>query len=377
MSAIVYDLASPIDDPALRHLLRMNPLDGNITLTLQCEPDYFAAAGVEGEFHQTPVARDSLTGKVVGMGSRSVRLLWINGEPQPVGYMSHLRVDPNRQWGLSMPHLVRGAFNFYHQLHADGQTPFYLVSITDGNQAARRLLTSGRKPLPKLHPLGRFDIFAIAPTLPRYRLPLPRGLRLAFGKECSTFELLDCLARSGADGQFAPVWTLGSLFTQRFTPGLKKKDFIVALDGKRVVGCIARWDQTAFKQTRVRGYSGGLGRWRGLINWIAPHLGYPRLPAPGQTIFHSYASHLAVDNNNPDIFRALLRALYLRCQTAGDDYFVLGLSERHPLRKIVRHYPHVKYRSQHYLAAWEDDAALNAALIGFDQRVPNPEAAVL
>lgn len=377
MSTIVYDLASPEDDPALRRLLRLNPLGGDIVVSLQREPDYFAAAGVEGEFHQAPVARDASSGEVVGMGSRSVRLLWVNGEAQPVGYMSQLRVDPKRQWGLSMPHLVRGAFTYYRQLHSDGQTPFYLVSISAGNNAAERLLTSGRQPLPVLHRISSFDIFAIAPGLPRYRLPLPRGLRLASGKECSIFELLDCLARNGASGQFAPVWTIGSLFSNRFTPGLKQNDFIVALDGERVVGCLARWDQGAFKQTRVREYHDRLGRWRGLFNRVAPQLGYARLPAPGQTLFHSYASHLAVDENNPDVFAALLRAIYLRCQTVGDDCFFLGLSERHPLRKIVRRYPHVKYSSQHYLAAWEESAALRAALAGLDQRVPNPEAAVL
>ena len=385
MGAIIYDLASPEDDPALRRLLRLSLMPGKIGLTLQCEPDYFAAARVEGEFHQTPVARDALTGEVVGMGSRSVRLLWVNGEPQPVGYMSQLRVDQSRQWGLSTPHLLRGAFDFYRQLHADERAPFYLVSITAGNTAAERLLTSGRQPLPVLHPIGRFDIFAIAPTLPRNRLPLPRGLRLASGKECSVYQLLECLARSGAGGQFAPVWTIGNLFNPSLNPGLKQKDFIVALDGERVVGCLARWAQTSFKQVRVQEYRGHLGRWRGLINRVAPRLGYPHLPAPGQIISHSYASHLAVDDNNPDVFSSLLRAMYLRCQSSGDDYFVLGLSERHPLRRIVKHYPHVTYSSRHYLAAWEESEALTAALLaghqdrvtGLAKHVPNPEAAVL
>jgi hypothetical protein len=374
---ITYGLATPDDDPALRRLLRQNPLPGNIAVTLEREPDYFAAIGLEGEFHQTPVAQDARSGDVVGMGSRSVRLLWVNGEPQPVGYMSQLRVDLSRQWGLSTPHLLRGAFDFYRQLHADAQAPFYLVSITDGNAVAERLLTSGRDPLPILHSIGRFDIFAIAPILPRYRLPLPRGLRLASGLECSIYDLLDCLARSGAGGQFAPVWTLGNLFASRYTTGLEKKDFIVALDGQRVVGCLARWDQTAHKQTRVRGYRSWLGRWRDQINMVTPLMGYPYLPAPGQTIHHSYASHLAVDDNNPEVFAALLRAMYLRCQTAEDDYFVLGLSASHPFHKIARHYPHVTYSNNHYLAAWEESAALEAALSGIAERIPNPEAAVL
>src|SRR5262245_30508944 len=77
-------LAVPADDPALRRLLRENPFEGSISLSFEREPDYFKAASVEGPFHQTMVVFESGTGEIMGMGDRSVRPLWVNGEVREV-----------------------------------------------------------------------------------------------------------------------------------------------------------------------------------------------------------------------------------------------------------------------------------------------------
>ena len=43
-------LAALTDEAALRRMLRENPMPGAISLTFEREPDYFAAAGVDGSF---------------------------------------------------------------------------------------------------------------------------------------------------------------------------------------------------------------------------------------------------------------------------------------------------------------------------------------
>src|SRR6185436_9485087 len=105
MSRLSFELATPDDDADLRRLLRENPIAGSISLSFEREPCYFDAAIVEGPFHQTIVARESDSGRVIAFGNRSVRPLFVNGQVQDIGYMSQLRVNPKYGKGL---YLARG-----------------------------------------------------------------------------------------------------------------------------------------------------------------------------------------------------------------------------------------------------------------------------
>ncbi len=88
-----FDVGRRADDAELRRLLRENPVDGSIRVTLEREPDSFLAAGIEGDTHQVVVARDSGTGRLLGMGTRSVNNAYINGQRERLGYLSQLRLD--------------------------------------------------------------------------------------------------------------------------------------------------------------------------------------------------------------------------------------------------------------------------------------------
>jgi hypothetical protein len=356
-------------------------MPGRIALSYEREPRYFRAAALEGPFHQTLVARAAGTGEIVGCASRAVRTLWVNGSPQPVGYMSQLRFHPRVRQGMSVARCLARSFSLYRSLHEDGRAPYYLLSIVAGNRPAQRLLASGLPGFPRLHPYARLFTHAIPIGRPRRPLPLPPGLRLARGSAALLPAILDCLARNGARRQLAPVWTAENLCQPRATPGLAPEDFFVVLSAEgKVAGCLAGWDQRAVKQTVVRGYSGALARWRRLLNLMAPLGGWPELPEPGTALRSRYASHRAIDEDAGDdsdgtaVFAALLRALYNQGVERGDGYLVLGFGEGDPLSAALRPYRSLSYASQLYLAAWEDGEAAVAAL---DGRVPGPEVAVL
>jgi hypothetical protein len=345
--------------------LRENPLPGRVSLSYEREPCYFAASALEGPFHQTIVARAPGTGEVLACANRSARLRFVNGEPRPVGYMSQLRFHPRIRKGMGLARLLSRAFALFRALHEDGRAPFYLVSVVAGNDPARRLLTGGLPGFPRLRALGRLETRAIHLGRLRRPLPLPRGLRLEPGSEERLPALLDCLDRNGRRRQLAPCWTAEALEAM---PGLSAADFCLALDGERVVGCLAAWDQSAVKQLVVRGYSGALAAWRPLLNLLV------RLPAPGTRLRSCYASHRAIDDDDPAIFAALLRAVYNRAVRQGQHYLTIGLGEGDPLRSVLAGHRATTYLSGLYLAAWEDG---EAAAFQVDGRPPDPEIAVL
>src|SRR5690242_17620250 len=134
MSFLRFDLASPADDEGLRRLLRENPMPGSISLSFEREPCYFDACALEGPFHQTLVGRDIESGEVVGCSNRSIRPMFINTAVQSVGYMSQLRVHPRIGQGLYLARAVAQGFKLYQDLHTDGRTSFYLMSIIEDNR---------------------------------------------------------------------------------------------------------------------------------------------------------------------------------------------------------------------------------------------------
>jgi hypothetical protein len=364
-----YELAQPSDDTDLRAILRASPFAGSISLSLEREPSYFLAASIEGAFHQTLALRDSHTNEIIGMGDRSIRSRWLNGRVQEVGYFSGLRGREKYRQGLAAARFLGKGFEGMHALHLDNCAPFYLMSVISDNATARRILTSNLPHYPRLFPYTRLFTYAIHPTHPKKE----SSLQITRGSVDLIPVIVDCLARYGARTQFAPHWTTDTLLSD-LTPALSISDFFLTLSGDRVTGCLALWDQQSFKQSVIRGYAGTLARLRKLINLLAPFGGWPRLPEVGTRLNHCFASFLALDEDDPEIFSALLCALHNEAARRNYDYFMLGLPESSPFHDIVKSYRPITYESQIYLTAWEDGYD---AVAQVDARPPALEIALL
>jgi hypothetical protein len=347
-------------------------MPGAISVSFEREPNYFIGAQVEAPFHQTVVARDQSRGKIIGMGTRSIRDLYLNGSRQAVGYLSQFRADPH--YRAMRKTLTRG-FEFLYRLHQDGRVPFYLSSIIEDNLPARRVFAAGLPGLPRYQEYHRLHTLAIYCRRKKRELPLPDGLQLVRGSPSCISEIVACLQRNCARYQFAPYWAADTLFCPDSTPGLNPDDFFLALDGEQLVGCLAAWDQGCFKQTVVHSYSGALARWRSLANVGARLIGWPALPSPNSPFRYCHASHLAIDNDRSDVMAALVRAVYNHAVGRRYSYFMLGLCENHPfLEMIAATYPHIDYTSQLYLVTWKHELD---ALSQVDDRLPGLEIAVL
>ena len=257
MSRFQFDLATPADDADLRAVLRATPMGGNPSLVFLREPSFFAAAQVEGRFHQVVACRDRTSGRVVGFGARSIMDRYVNGVRQPIGYLSSLRLLPeHRNRGL----VARG-FAFFRKLHADARTSLYLTTIADGSPALP-LLTSGRAGLPRYHDAGRY--FTIAITVPRSQPLKESRFRISEATEEDRDQILDFIRAEGPRRQFFPAYEPGDLQSQcGLLRELPLNNIYVARIESKLIGLLASWDQRAFKQTVIHGYSNSLGIWCG------------------------------------------------------------------------------------------------------------------
>jgi hypothetical protein len=366
---VIVDLATHADDPELRRLLRDNPMDGEIQVSLEREPNAFLAAIVEGEPHHTVVAREPATGRIVGMGTRATWNAFVNGKPCRLGYLSQLRVDRTFR---GRRRLLAAGYEALRELRAPDEAPFDITSIIADNETARRLLAAGVPGLPRYRELSGF----VTLVLPTVRGQRQRArVRIEPGRLGWMAEVADCLERNRRRYQAAPFFTAAELLSPERSRGLAPRDFRLATSDGRVVGCLALWDQSGFKQVVVRGYAPRLARWRPWINRLSWALGTPRLPAPGEPLPHAYISHVAVDDDDPETFRALLESAHSEACARRYAYVVIGLAAEHPwLPWLERRFRLRHYASVLYTVDWGEGAAAVAAL---DGRLPHVEAALL
>jgi hypothetical protein len=365
----ILEHAVPSDDAALRNLLRSTPMDGPIRLSLEREPDFFRAAEIGNIATEVIVCRETNGGRVVSTASRSMRRAYVDGIEQPLGYLSSLRILKDAA-GSTL--LARG-YRYLRQLHGDGQTPYYITTILDGNRAAERILTSERAGLPAYIPFGRLRTYLI----PLYR----RARRVARGSvaRCASSAdlppVLDSLNTFNAGLQFAAAYKPEDFGAgSRTLPGLSASNLYLHRRVETIDGTLAVWDLQQFKQEVVSGYAPWLAALRPLLA-IGSRFGLaPRLPAVGHTLPCLYAALVSSRDSNQEVFEELFETVVAERSQTGFAYLLLGLSDRHPFCEVVERQAAMKIASTIYLVYWRDCAPGH---LPSRERIPHLEIATL
>jgi hypothetical protein len=373
----VFELATPADDAAIRRLLACSPVPGAVALTYEREPDYFLGCGTMGHFYQVPIARHPDEGTLIGLSCRAVRPMFINGQVEAVGYLGQLRIAERFRGRWLLSH----AFRYLRELHADGRAAGYITTIIEDNQVAQGVLVEhAPRHFPHYREVARLCTLALLVSRSRllHALParLPPGCTLQRGTPDSLGEIVAFLQQQGASKQFFPFYTAKDFLHSPLTAGFRVEDFVLARRRGQIVGVVGLWDQSDYKQTVVQSYQGRLRRCRPLYNvgaWLAAA---PPLPRPGEHLRYAYASFICIQQNNPQIFRALLWQVYRLAAMRGYSFLSIGLTASDPLLSEAQRYAHIPYYSRLYTVCWREEAgaALHTRL---DGRIPYVEIAAL
>lgn len=346
------------------------PMDGSVQLAFARDPSFFHAAAVEGDT-QTVLAREP-DGRVVALFSRSVRPCWVSGAVRPLSYLSALRIAPEYRARRT---LLQTGFRWVRQLRdeslQDLALPYAITTIISDNAPARRLLEANLPGLPLYRP--RQEMITLAAPTWRRRYREVHGVEIRAAREEDIGEIAAILERCARRTAFTPYWSEPILRDPERTRDLSLGDFSVALRGKRCVGCVALWDQGRFKQSVVHGYRGALAWTRRVVNLAAPLLGIPRLPAAGEALRHAYLSHLAVEDFDADVARALVGFAHDRAIPERYGYLTTMLAGANPLLPALMSLLRpMQYRSMLYLVGWEE-----ADFASIPEETPHLEVAVL
>jgi hypothetical protein len=344
------EIANETDEADLRVLMRTTPMTGSIEVTLRREPNFFDAASVEGPFHQVLIARETSTRRIVGMGSRSVRLRWVDGHPLPVGYLGGLRLLPEARHKTL---LMRG-YRELARLHGDGRADFYLTTIAEGNRPAMSALTGMRAGLPVYHDLGRYFTFVL-PLHRRVSVRPDSDLHIRPLDQPDLPRFVEFLNTWGRDRLFFPCLASDDFGSGATTfRDLALDRVLCAWRGDQLVGALAAWDQSSFRQTVVERYTGIVRWWKPFHNLYAAARGLPRFPTPGSQLRNLTLALPITDDDSGTLMLKLLAALQQRHRsTAAADSLLLGLFERDPLVKAVRPLALHAYVTRVFVVTWD------------------------
>jgi hypothetical protein len=346
-----FELVDSREESHLRALVRATPLGGAIETTLRREPDYFHGAVVEGPFHQVLAARSGASDEIVAMATRSVRNRFVDGAEMPVGYLGGLRVREDARKGLV---LARG-FQKLRQMHEDGRTDFYLTTVTYGNTAAVDALTKRRAGLPDYHELGRYLTFILPTHCWKTAPPVP-SLSIRSPSESELPELVSFLNQEGQHRLFFPALEVDDFLQKTSTyRDLRLDQIFCAWRDDRIVGTLAGWDQSAFKQSHIERYHGHWKWSRHVYNLAARCLHLPRFPRPGDALRNVMLALPVIQNSDEAVWRALLHKIRTLPVVKQNDSLALGLFELDPLVPLVRRVSVHCYETRVYVVSWDPD----------------------
>jgi hypothetical protein len=324
-------LATSADNEACLTLFGAVPMRGDLVLSTQRGPDFFALYGLQRARAYTYVGEDEKG--LLGMATALVREGWLDGRVQPVGYLGDLRVrfDRSRAFG-------RLFGDHFEALCAETGCGAYYTSVLASNRAAINALvrrSPKRRNQPWYEPLHRFA--AVSVQLTRRRRPSSDvPVRSATPDDLPAIAAL--LDEAHRRRPFGYRYDDGELQHRLARwPGFTLDDTLVALDARgALLGVTTLWDPSPVKRYRVHAYRGTM-RWvqRG-FNLAARVAGWPTLPAPGGDFRSVYLSNLAVRDESPRVFHALLEHAYARLQPTGRHFFTFELDEGDPLEPALK-----------------------------------------
>lgn len=332
-SRIGVRLATPADSPALCDLFARITMKTDLELSIRRDPDFFGLYRLQTEDFECWVGGED--GAIQGMGTLLVRDGYLDGKPARVGYLGDLRVTPSLQAGRLIGRFYGSVLERFSQTRA---CPVYLTTIIASNATALRALTGdgGRKlGIPPYTLLRRFDIRAIHLAI---RRPPSRTHRVRRATESDIPALARFLDRDARGRPFGQVFSEPALRRRlRDWPELTIDKFYLAFDRDGTLsGCCALWDAAPVKRTMVAAYRGSM-RWvkRG-YNTIAGLVRTPRLPPPGGELRYAYLTHQAVPSEDPQVWRALLEAVYADSRHQGYHFLSACVYQNDPLEPAYR-----------------------------------------
>jgi GNAT superfamily N-acetyltransferase len=344
--------AGAADNSGLLALVRRCPMNADISLIVERDPDFFALGRARGDAH-TLVAE--VEGTIVGCISSWYHSAWVGGRQAEISYVGDLRVDPEvRRRGVGWQ-LAKANFDHLKTLPA---MP-YLAATGAGNAAVAPLVAAFGAGGP---PIARFTSWQLLPVVP---LKIPSALDIAAAESGDADELVALLDDFHRRRDFAPVFSDGGFaaLLARST-GMQFSDYLVARRRGRIAAAIGVWDASQVKRTRVVGMPPWLRGLCAVGRGASRVAAVPPFPKRGALLHFRYIRHAAHGRGEEGALQALVRWA-VNAARAREEHFVLyTCADDDPLCSAVAGAPRLRFRYGIVSSNFRPEARATSAISG-------------
>lgn len=348
MPRFMIERAGAGDSKDLCRLMKQTPMYGSISITLEREPDYFLAAGVQTEEPEVYLVRENEREDVVVSFSAGRRLVYVNGVKENIRYLGDLRIHPKYRSGV----LLAKGFKYMKE-HIMAPSKYAQTIVVEDNPQALDLLTSGRAGLPTYFPFGAYQSHMI--NLGRAKTKARSDITVRRANDSDIAPIQTFFDTEAPAKQFYPCYEFSRIVGSSYYFGIQIEDYFLALKHGEIVGITGVWDQKVFKQTRLVSYPWYLSAFRPIYNSINRLIGGHILPRAGSLLNYFYLHTILVRDNVPKIFESLVRAIYNEHANSGFQYFLVGLDRSDPLNESVKSYRKKIFCGRHFLVSYGED----------------------
>lgn len=365
-SRFINYVAPPEDDALLKKFYDEKTHDGNIQITPKSKSSFFNAIEPKGRINYVFGLKDITLDKLAACGIFSIKDGYFNGVVEQFGYLSGLEVDVPYRKTSAMARIFR-------RLHEDYQTRkmLYILTIFDDNITALKTLPSGKGGMPKFTNIGQYCTHIFKPQIFKSKANSDITVRKASSADIET--IVHFFHEEGSKRQFFPQYTAKDFSSfDGLLRNLSVEDIFLAFRNDILVGTMALWDQSEFKQWIVKGYGDFLRTMRPLINVYCNIVHKPSLPPINYTIPYKIISLQCIKNNDNEVFISLLQQLNSeaaksRCLLSA------GFMASDPLYKYFK-FPSVKLKSNIFVLSWKET---ESKVYEMDSRIPYLELGAL
>ena len=333
--------------PGLSELLSDTPQEGSIQLNFEREPNYFHATDVGTTTRDLWVMEDTEQQRIAGAFSMGFRDVFENGQRKSMRYGSDLRIHRVYQGGRTL-------LRFFKTVKSIIGDDYYQTVILEENKASLDTVGGNRiKVQPTYNAFRRHRTNMI-----ELRRREKHKIRLNIRRASSTdIPVMQAFFDANAPRkQFYPCYDFSRIETgDTYYRDIKLNDFLLAFDGNELVGMTGFWDQKAFKQTRIAGYSKAIQYARPFYNAYTKIAGGLSLPPAGSLTSYIYLHCNVFKDNRSDIFADLLAYARKELKDSEYDALVVGFDTEDPLHKVTDKYKKEELFSLHFISGYGED----------------------
>jgi len=334
-------VATPEDSQGIQKVFDNGDFKGDISVKFNRAPDPYRSFQNDGDHVIIPIAKDTATGEILGVGGCVIRREYVNGTLRNTGYLTGMKILLSRQRRLNC---IKPAYQLIHD-QTIKYDPFYYTTILKNNEPAIQLLEKRRKGMPPYIYLGEYTVFCL-------------GTGGKLNSKGYIFERGHTDALAAFYKKHLPKYNLAPASERLY--GLDDRDFyyLKSPTGEILAAC-AIWDQQSYKQYIISNYG---GIYKALSHIPTGWFGYPTMPKTGTSANYASIASLIISAENREIARLFLK-LVLR-EAKRYDFVMLGLFENHPLMDTLQNFKHIKYQSRLYNVDYAGNTNLSGGLDG-------------